>query len=46
MVWLTAAAAEEDRPRLALPVLALTLLLALAPPYVPLSVWDRPNVEG
>ena len=45
LVWLTAAAAEEDRPRLALLVLAL-LVLAPPPPYVPLSVWDRPNMEG
>ena len=47
LVWLTAAAAEEDRPRLALLVLALALLvLAPPPPYAPLSVWDRPNMEG
>jgi hypothetical protein len=48
LVWLTAAAAEEDRRRLALLVLALALLPVLAPPppYVPLSVWDRPNMEG
>ena len=45
LVWLTAAAAEEDRPRLALLVLALPVL-APPPPYAPLSVWDRPNMEG